>query len=996
MCLLSFYFALWYEEAYDDINDCLQGPVPGQPLQPLMVIMIIYTSAIPGIPFDIAAWMCWGTLLVSLISHLIMWPGDAAGSHPDYPAYEAHWRQLGAQLMRIALFNLFGTFVAIEQTRQMRLNFWHLRLLQEAVQLHRVIRQRFHRYIENTLPAPVVQAIAKGDTGFVRVYEQCTVLQADMVGFTPLSAKFTAEVVLGILSDIFERFDTLGEQNQVDKVKTIGDAYIVCTGALSAPRPDDAERIVRMGLQMQQVVAEIAKEKDIVVAVRIGVHTGRCTGGIIGTVRFHFDMWGAAVQGSVKMEEQGEKFRVHVSDATHALIRARFETEPHLSEDALGEVERRLGIRSSYLIKAEIVKPPRSSEIVRMHDALAPLLDELVVRRRKSSWGSKGRRSSGAKKRQPKLPMQSDQLASWVSRRSLAPAVASGASLGSPPPRLARASASVPESSSSEAIDENDEDRAPSMNFFVGRAATPPKAAASLGVGVAQGASSRKSSIYGSASPRHSTTTPTLARSSQRHPPNRTSGCSCGRSSLAADLSSPPPPPPPPPLPASSHPSAVLGSTGYTNGGGAHAPGEPPVALFSPDGRAIRVVGEDELPPPPPGPPPADSSFVSPRGRSTTSSFRQVASNAHTSSTIAVKESVAAKMQTAADANSAAVRVLFTESVRSSLRRAAFAMTLVLLLFGFYDWVMWANSAVIPFYVMRFVGAAVAAAPTFALAFVGHHLKGTMLPFINLLLLLGPWVCTVFMVFAAPERSPQSNYMLTIALFQLWSGYTMLSLPTAMLGCLQVFFSVIYCVTAWIMLDFPGANQAFRPEYDLDGPDYEIGMTTQDMFDIVIYFVSAHVLGTTHNRRRRRVTRTHAKLLVTQEDRMQVIQREVSGCADLLANIFPAPVLMKLQARGQSLSEGGKRIFAERFDDCTFLFAKIIGLTELIQRGEAGEIEPERVVSALQLVFDRYGQLAGSASDCVRLRLMASDCLLHQVRPTRRYVQSAKDPQDGQ
>ena len=697
MCLLSFYFALWYEAAYDDINDCLQGPVPGQPLQPLMVIMIIYTSAIPGIPFDIAAWMCWGTLLVSLISHLIMWPGDAAGSHPDYPAYEAHWRQLGAQLMRIALFNLFGTFVAIEQTRQMRLNFWHLRLLQEAVQLHRVIRQRFHRYIENTLPAPVVQAIAKGDTGFVRVYEQCTVLQADMVGFTPLSAKFTAEVVLGILSDIFERFDTLGEQNQVDKVKTIGDAYIVCTGALSAPRPDDAERIVRMGLQMQQVVAEIAKEKDIVVAVRIGVHTGRCTGGIIGTVRFHFDMWGAAVQGSVKMEEQGEKFRVHVSDATHALIRERFETEPHLSEDALGEVERRLGIRSSYLIKAEIVKPTRSSEIVRMHDALAPLLDELVVRRRKSSWSSMGRRSSGAKKRQPKLPMQSDQLASWVSQRSLAPGVASGASLGSPPLKLARASSSAPESSSSEigararrssseAIDENDEDRAPSMNFFVGRAVTPPKGTGtgtgSLGVGLAQSASSRKSSIYGSASPRHSTATPTLPRSSQRHPPNRTSGCSCGRSSLAADLTSPPPPPPPPPpLPASSHPSAVpsgLGSPGYTNGGGAHdgahAPGEVPVAhdgahvpvaLFSPDGRAIRVVGEDELPPPPPPPPPppAGSSFVSPRGRSATCSFRPVSSSLYTSSTIAVKEGVAAKMQTAADANSAAVRVLFTKLI---------------------------------------------------------------------------------------------------------------------------------------------------------------------------------------------------------------------------------------------------------------------------------------------------------------------------------------------
>ena len=122
--------------------------------------------------------------------------------------------------MRIILFNAFGTFVGIEQTRQMRLNFWHVRLLQEAVQLHKLCRQRFHRLTANTLPAPIVKAIATGDTAFVKVYEQCTVLQADMVGFTPLSAKFPPEKVLGILSDIFEEFDSLCEENCVDKVRT--------------------------------------------------------------------------------------------------------------------------------------------------------------------------------------------------------------------------------------------------------------------------------------------------------------------------------------------------------------------------------------------------------------------------------------------------------------------------------------------------------------------------------------------------------------------------------------------------------------------------------------------------------------------------------------------------------------------------------------------------------------------------------------------------------
>ena len=157
-------------------------------------------------------------------------------------------------------------------------------------------------------------------------------LHTFQVGFTPLSSRYSAEVVLGILSDIFEEFDSLAETHKVDKVKTIGDAYIVCAGALSESRgkADDAMRVVRMGLAMQDVVEHIAatkkvdgSEEKLDIAVRLGVHTGRCTGGIIGTVRFHFDMWGGAVVGAVKMEESGEKRRVHVSDKTQALLDER-------------------------------------------------------------------------------------------------------------------------------------------------------------------------------------------------------------------------------------------------------------------------------------------------------------------------------------------------------------------------------------------------------------------------------------------------------------------------------------------------------------------------------------------------------------------------------------------------------------------------------------------------------------------------------------------------
>ena len=299
-------------------HDC--NPRPQEELIPLVLIMGIYTMLMPGVPFVMASIIGWGVFVASFCTHLSLWMIDDR---------EIFWDVLASQLTREALFNVFGTFVAYEYVQQLRLNYWHTRFLKEAMVVQKEVRKRIHKLTSNTLPAPIVHQIAMGNTSFARVYDQTTVLQADMVGFTVLSSKHPPERVLGILSDIFEEFDTLSEKHRVDKVKTIGDAYIVCAGALcERPRSDDAVRVCRMALAMQEVVRRVATKEKIDIAVRIGIHTGVVTGGIIGTVRFHFDMWGAGVNGAVKMEESGERFRVHISDATHRLVFHRFETEP--------------------------------------------------------------------------------------------------------------------------------------------------------------------------------------------------------------------------------------------------------------------------------------------------------------------------------------------------------------------------------------------------------------------------------------------------------------------------------------------------------------------------------------------------------------------------------------------------------------------------------------------------------------------------------------------
>ena len=287
------------------------------------------------------------------------------------------------ELFKAVVFNMMGVWLARRSERAHRETFVNAKLFQEELILRKAICSDVQRLLLNTLPEPIVREIASGERRVAHRYSQVTVLQADMVGFTPLSAARGPEEVLGILSELFEAFDQAAERWGVHKVKTIGDAYIVCCGAfdLKDDQAKAATRVVSMALTMQYIVSQKAFERGVDISVRIGVHTGMVIGGVIGTVRFHWDMWGNGVAGAVRLEELGQRGRVHISDVTSDLIEGHFPVTPNMhagrkreekqgapntptpTGDGDGDIDKAaaalaetFGIRATYFIKETEIK----------------------------------------------------------------------------------------------------------------------------------------------------------------------------------------------------------------------------------------------------------------------------------------------------------------------------------------------------------------------------------------------------------------------------------------------------------------------------------------------------------------------------------------------------------------------------------------------------------------------------------------------------------------
>jgi class 3 adenylate cyclase len=222
---------------------------------------------------------------------------------------------------------VIGTLLALrllEQSRR-RVFYQDIVISQQASAL-RLEKGRADALLRNVLPASISSRLLAGEGTIADAYPAVSVLFADIVGFTPLAARLPADELVGVLSRLFARFDELVAERGLEKIKTIGDAYMAA-GGLPEPLDDHAARAVDLGLAM----IKVAREECSGVAelrLRVGIHSGPVIGGVIGHQKFAFDIWGRTVNIASRLESQGIRDRVHVSATTWQAVKDQFDAEP--------------------------------------------------------------------------------------------------------------------------------------------------------------------------------------------------------------------------------------------------------------------------------------------------------------------------------------------------------------------------------------------------------------------------------------------------------------------------------------------------------------------------------------------------------------------------------------------------------------------------------------------------------------------------------------------
>jgi class 3 adenylate cyclase len=188
-------------------------------------------------------------------------------------------------------------------------------------------KQTSERLLLNVLPAPIADRLKSGEGLIVDRFDAVSVLFADIVGFTALSSRVPPVQLVTMLNELFSTFDRLAEKHGLEKIKTIGDAYMVVAG-IPQPVANHAHAIVHMALDMLMAVDDFAKQHASELTVRIGVHTGPVVAGVIGEKKFIYDLWGDTVNTASRMESHGVPGRIHVTASTQALLEDTFELEP--------------------------------------------------------------------------------------------------------------------------------------------------------------------------------------------------------------------------------------------------------------------------------------------------------------------------------------------------------------------------------------------------------------------------------------------------------------------------------------------------------------------------------------------------------------------------------------------------------------------------------------------------------------------------------------------
>jgi class 3 adenylate cyclase len=241
------------------------------------------------------------------------------GSHPQHLKYP----HLPSVMM--VLISANGAYVLIGHVIYLlsKKTFLQGQALSRAAAELAIESQKSERLLLNVLPAAIAARLKEDQKPIADGFGNVTVLFADIVGFTQLSASLPPHALVQLLNGVFSEFDQAAERLGLEKIKTIGDAYMVA-GGLPSPRPDHAIAVADMALCMREIVGRYAGKNGAALRLRVGIHSGPVVAGVIGARKFIYDLWGDTVNTASRMESHGLPDEIQVSEATHDLLVAHF------------------------------------------------------------------------------------------------------------------------------------------------------------------------------------------------------------------------------------------------------------------------------------------------------------------------------------------------------------------------------------------------------------------------------------------------------------------------------------------------------------------------------------------------------------------------------------------------------------------------------------------------------------------------------------------------
>jgi guanylate cyclase len=201
-----------------------------------------------------------------------------------------------------------------------------------------LFQEKSETLLLNILPKEIAAILKNESRTIADQYDQASVLFADMVGFTPLSAQLPPAEMVELLNEVFSYFDSLVDKYNVEKIRTIGDSYMVASG-VPRGRSDHAQALVRMGLEMRDYIATHTFCHNQQVNFRIGINSGSMIAGVIGRRKFVYDVWGDAVNVASRMESHGIGGAVQITQATYELIKDEFVCQPRGTVNVKGKGE---------------------------------------------------------------------------------------------------------------------------------------------------------------------------------------------------------------------------------------------------------------------------------------------------------------------------------------------------------------------------------------------------------------------------------------------------------------------------------------------------------------------------------------------------------------------------------------------------------------------------------------------------------------------------------